>query len=62
MRDVVWPASMLRLMKMNELNEEKLRKKGYNLKRKIMNGLVNDGMCMQILCCQQGGIKKGFSL
>ena len=25
-----------------------------------MNGLVNDGMCMQILCCQQGGIKKGF--
>ena len=26
-----------------------------------MNGLVNDGMCMQILCCQQGGIKKGFS-
>ena len=45
---------MLRLMKMNELNEEKLRKKGYNLKRKIMNGLVNDGMCMQIMLSTRG--------
>ena len=45
---------MLRLMKMNELNEEKLRKKGYNLKRKIMNGPVNDGMCMQIMLSTRG--------